>query len=188
MIFKIYSKFHDLYSYLHHPALEDNKEIEMFNFDRLQDIKKRCDSATIGPWKLGIKDECCKYDPEDHVWCWTMPENCFCRGELAWETDHSCEGYGLNKADADFCANAREDIPYLLGVVSRLRRKKQKLHNHFCDKCKEFTSVSHGYHDNPDYVNKLEKIIEMTKEILLSSELNDPKIKILREVIDNLNG
>lgn len=73
--------------------------------NRLSEIKARCDVATPGPWEFS----------ESAAEMWTST------GRSIIE---STEGYGLaiKRADADFIAHAREDIPYLLAEIKRLER------------------------------------------------------------------
>lgn len=69
--------------------------------ERLAAIRKRCEAATPGPWTIlerGFYDDC---DIEG-------PPAGFTRGQFA------------NHADALFISSARDDVPWLLGLVERL--------------------------------------------------------------------
>jgi len=84
--------------------------------DRVAQITERCDKATEGPWEhrgeghfsLFIETEYAE-DPDGD--------------ELPQTVAIAC--YSIQ--DADFIAHAREDIPYLLGEVARLKEQVKKL-------------------------------------------------------------
>lgn len=101
---------------------------------RLREIGERCERATTGPWYPGRADMQ-SYDG--------MTGGAFTN--IYVDSDkkrHSVTGGALprivarteqdldepeadnNKADADFIAHARADIPWLLALVARLRRER----------------------------------------------------------------
>jgi hypothetical protein len=76
---------------------------------RLEEIRKRCDEASEGPWKahpggpVGGRDEWRFIGPViGHGWI--DNDSVYCEPE-----------------DAEFIAHSREDIPYLLAIVKNLR-------------------------------------------------------------------
>jgi hypothetical protein len=82
--------------------------------DVLTEIRARCDAARPGPWKAIIEGR-----DQDGGSSFIMigPEN-------ARDEDLHLSGYdrAVPTADYDFIANAREDIPYLLAEIDRLKR------------------------------------------------------------------
>lgn len=81
--------------------------------DRIDEISARCDQATPGPWedRHSIPNPVIIYSNhmyDDQIAC-----------------TFGCDDYGAARyhqalSDAAFIANAREDIPYLLGEIERL--------------------------------------------------------------------
>jgi hypothetical protein len=80
-------------------------QVPFLGDDDLEEIKKRCQEATPGPWKSYVegRDEIVGSD-------FIMTE-----GEDIYLT-------GATVADQDFIAHARQDIPKLLAEVERLRK------------------------------------------------------------------
>ena len=74
---------------------------------RLAAIRARVEKATAGPWKSRVNGQ----KPYKHVQFDRGPEY------RALYTTSPLEAF-----DADFIAHAREDIPYLLALVQRLRK------------------------------------------------------------------
>ena len=75
----------------------------------LSEIQLRCDAATCGPWVSYVEGR-------DH----TSGSNFIMTGQ----GDNRCEDIELTGAtilDQDFIANARQDIPRLLGEIKRLK-------------------------------------------------------------------
>jgi hypothetical protein len=89
--------------------------------NRLEEIKARAEKATRGPWKAPLKD---------------LGEAEFTeRNEFYF--DHSFEAYpplgeagpvfvAASVEDADFIANARADIPWLIAEIERLHAELDK--------------------------------------------------------------
>jgi hypothetical protein len=73
----------------------------------LNEVKKRYESATPGPWISFIEGR-------DH----TSGDSVIVRGEEGSRTDLYLTG--ATAADQDFIAHAREDIPLLLREIERL--------------------------------------------------------------------
>ena len=76
----------------------------------LEEIRKRCDAATPGPWKSFIEGR-------DH----TSGSSFILTGSVGRRRD-DIEMSGATGADQDFIAHAREDIPRLLEEIARLRK------------------------------------------------------------------
>ena len=76
--------------------------------EELAAIKKRCDKATPGPWKFDAHSKC-----------------------YIWEDDGICVAvvwhYRSPKENAEFIANARQDVPALLAQVERLMDENKLL-------------------------------------------------------------
>ena len=74
--------------------------------DRLTEIRQRTEAATPGPWdsKTNRHPEC-----NGEPWGWISGAS----GNITWSGS-------AGKANADFIAHSREDIPYLLSEVDRL--------------------------------------------------------------------
>jgi hypothetical protein len=84
-----------------------NMIIEPLSTTYLNEVKKRCESATPGPWISHIEGR-------DH----TSGDSVIVRG-----INHSEEDLyltGGTEADQDFIAHARQDIPILLEEIERL--------------------------------------------------------------------
>src|SRR5574344_342258 len=69
--------------------------------DRLEEIRQRTEAATPGTWKTVTHEEYSTVDVDE-------------------QGGENIAMVGSAIADADFIANAREDIPYLLSEVDRL--------------------------------------------------------------------
>ncbi len=83
--------------------------------DELQAIKDRCNAATPGPWRSYVEGR-------DH----TSGSDFIMTGE-AGVRGNDIELTGATKADQDFMAYARQDVPRLLAEVERLRRQLEEL-------------------------------------------------------------
>lgn len=86
--------------------------ITLEDIKRLREIGEK---ATQGPWTPDNER-----DPDscEYVWSWKGPH--IPRGDnLAWETDCGQPGYGLSKADADFCTTARNHWNALLDLAEK---------------------------------------------------------------------
>jgi hypothetical protein len=81
----------------------------------LQDIKDRCRVVTPGPWRSYIEGR-------DH----TSGSDFIMTGE-AGARGNDIELTGATKADQDFIAHARQDVPRLLAEVERLRRRLEQM-------------------------------------------------------------
>lgn len=73
----------------------------MTDDERIETIRKRAEAATPGPWDAGLRSVCGEAFGEEGLWEWF--------------------GASPREHDADFIAHAREDIPWLLAEVERLR-------------------------------------------------------------------
>ena len=79
------------------------------NVERLTEIRQRAEAATPGPWNLITMG---RDGDGDDEWGWIMGAN------KNWRWD---DGDGpQSRANADFIAHSRDDIPYLLSEVDRL--------------------------------------------------------------------
>ncbi len=79
--------------------------------DELDEMMARCDAATPGPWRSFIEGR-------DHLGGndFIMTGNDEPRGE-------DIELVGASRADQDFIASTRQDIPRLVAEIRRLKRK-----------------------------------------------------------------
>ncbi len=73
--------------------------------DDLEEIKKRCDEATPGPWKSYVEG---REEMSGSDFIMTGGEDIYLTGATV--------------ADQDFIAHARQDIPKLVAEVERLRK------------------------------------------------------------------
>jgi hypothetical protein len=100
----------------------------MSDEDRLVEIRERCEAATPGPWAAD----------GDRVFPVGWPAVATCHWQFGsvggpaghpMLKDHPDWGGGLwnARANADFIAAAREDVPYLLTEVERLRADVARL-------------------------------------------------------------
>jgi hypothetical protein len=78
--------------------------------EELTAIRKRCDSATRGPWRSYVEGR-------DH----SSGSDFIMTGGDGAARGEDIELSGATKAEQDFIAHAREDIPRLLAEIERLR-------------------------------------------------------------------
>ena len=79
----------------------------MISDKELEEIRKRAEAATPGPWKAFVEDRD------------------FQSGSSFIQTQgEDIELIGATEADYDFIANARQDIPKLLDEIDRLKGKQ----------------------------------------------------------------
>ncbi|ARU26091.1 hypothetical protein [Cellvibrio sp. PSBB006] len=76
----------------------------------IEEIKRRCDAATPGPWKSYIEGR-------DHT-----SGSDFIMTSIVDDRGESIELTGATVADYDFIAHARQDIPRLLEEIERLKK------------------------------------------------------------------
>lgn len=76
----------------------------------LQEIRRRCDAATPGPWQSFIEGR-------DHT-----SGSSFIMTGRGKGRGCDIELNGATTADHDFIAHARQDIPRLLDEIARLRK------------------------------------------------------------------
>jgi hypothetical protein len=88
---------------------------------RIDEIKKRAEQATPGPWGQWIEDGDC---------CVTAPNE---KGEQDWlgNVGRAAVGeldvaFDFEKEDTSFIAHAREDIPFLLDRIQELEIEKSQ--------------------------------------------------------------
>ncbi|MFS0784760.1 hypothetical protein [Bacillus sp. 1P06AnD] len=94
--------------------------------ERLSEIKVRCDAATEGPWKVfeRIHETDKPHLAERAIGtAWDHPQ---LHGSMPVVTLGTCiykpnHRITINEYDAEFIANARKDIPFLIEEVERLR-------------------------------------------------------------------
>jgi hypothetical protein len=92
--------------------------------EQLAAIKARAEAATPGPWVPEFSDIYLqKYGPE---YCWESGYFVLRSPEGAvvdyWANQADDSGLLLERPDAEFIANARQDVPALLAEVERLQR------------------------------------------------------------------
>jgi|HubBroStandDraft_6_1064221.scaffolds.fasta_scaffold02059_20 hypothetical protein len=73
---------------------------------RLREIQERCDAATPGPWRVSKSEDIMADDASGGF---------IIASGLSWQPEH------------DFIAHAREDVPFLLAEIDRLRAIEQRL-------------------------------------------------------------
>lgn len=90
---------------------------------RLEEIKARADAATPGPWEFEPQEV--EEDDEPCTGAW-VPKACpFTYGDGL---------YYMDDANAEFVANARQDVPDLLAEVERLKSQYDELVDALCRK------------------------------------------------------
>lgn len=77
---------------------------------RIEEIRERCEKATKGPW-WSTRMDIGKGPREPNV--------VFSRDDLGRCT---YDTFNLKAKDADFIAHSRDDIPFLLAEIERLRQ------------------------------------------------------------------
>ncbi|MGN0402068.1 MAG: hypothetical protein ACI4HQ_07395 [Acetatifactor sp.] len=75
------------------------------NDTRIKEIEKRCNKATEGPWISFVEGR-------DHT----------CGSNFIKTAGEDIELIGATIDDQDFIANARQDIPWLINEVYRLKK------------------------------------------------------------------
>lgn len=103
--------------------------------ERLAEIKSRAEAATPGPWEAELQEVEVDHDGTEYPYtgAW-VPRAC------PWEDG---DGYvHMDDANAEFIANARQDIPDLLAEVERLRE--------------HVATLEHGNKDSRDRIRELE--------------------------------
>jgi len=103
-------------------------------FKKIDEIKKRVEKATYGPWaweQYGEKVNCCRIgiaadkdgnSVEGHVKTdrYDLDSEIFIE-DILWRDDIGYkEGAVVNYDDADFIAHARTDIPFLIEFIKQL--------------------------------------------------------------------
>jgi hypothetical protein len=93
--------------------MEENMRDAPLTKEYLEEVKRRCDLATPGPWISFIEGR-------DH----TSGQSFIRRTIDDTEVDHDLYLYGaaVTAHDYDFIAHARQDIPLLLDEISRLNK------------------------------------------------------------------
>lgn len=84
--------------------------------DRLAEIRARCDAATPGPWKSTAHTED-EHEPIDRVLGPKVREIAIINPYGGFGNDE----WNRTIFDGEFIAHAREDIPFLLDVITKLR-------------------------------------------------------------------
>jgi len=85
--------------------VQERQDNAFLTYERLAEIKLRCEQATPGPWKSFVEARE-KFSGSDFI----MTE-----GKDIYLS-------GATVADQDFIANARQDIPDLLKEIERLKK------------------------------------------------------------------
>ncbi|MFE2140250.1 hypothetical protein ACFXA3_00525 [Streptomyces sp. NPDC059456] len=80
--------------------------------DRLAEIRARAQAATKGPWEVE--------DDRESLTRWVVSETGFLSANLGYVGN-------ANQDDAKFIAAARDDIPWLLAEIDRLRKENADL-------------------------------------------------------------
>lgn len=89
----------------------------MLNETEMQEIEKRCEAATPGPWKT------------INYWnVYTSPKDGI--GVMVASTEHTGGDREEEAINADFIAHARQDIPALLSTVRELQRQVKDMEEH----------------------------------------------------------
>ena len=88
-----------------------NGDLPIVDDSELEKIRRRCESATPGPWSSYVEGR-------DH----TSGSN-FIMTRSGEKRGPDIELSGATDADQDFIANARQDVPKLLEEIERLKKK-----------------------------------------------------------------
>jgi len=88
-----------------------NEQAIPINQKELEEIRRRCETATPGPWKSFIEGR-------DHT-----SGSSFIMTGSGPNRGEDIELSGATAADQDFIAHARQDIPRLLNEIDILRRQ-----------------------------------------------------------------
>jgi hypothetical protein len=85
--------------------------------ERLEQIRARAEAATPGPWEF---DSYCRVICNPDVFCDDEHDGVNLAYVPAWNGDTACQPHSDN---AEFIANARADIPYLLDRLAASERE-----------------------------------------------------------------
>jgi hypothetical protein len=85
--------------------------------EELDEIKMRCEAASIAPWVSFIEGRDCESGS-------SFIMTGIAKGEDIWGENRGEDIYltGATNADMDFIAHARQDIPKLIAEIERLRK------------------------------------------------------------------
>jgi hypothetical protein len=88
----------------------------------LKEIESRCNAASPGPWKSFVEGR-------DHESGDSFIMTGIANAENIWSNNRGTDIYltGATKADQDFIASARQDIPRLLDEIAKLKSQLSKL-------------------------------------------------------------
>jgi hypothetical protein len=145
--------------------------------ERIEQIEKRCNAATAGPWK--VWGRAVMADPKGT----SNLADCFVVADTYCNVDGSPRGN-----DADFTAHARTDIPDLLSEIKRLRARETKRDGNWLDGdgcCKVCDGeIPHGHGAHCD-IYKLEQAqternYYKDKNDQLSAQLSDAQAALKR--------
>lgn len=100
--------------------------------DRLEEIKARAEKATPGPWSAD--DEHGDIPGAERAWCVSkITESGDYSHDIAYLSTDCADPIGTQEtADAEFIAHAREDIPWLVAEVERLREYEGQIQPRGC--------------------------------------------------------
>lgn len=115
----------------------DGARLKMITEERLKEIEARAKAAEAGPWDIDLLDdrvEAVGRKATDHG------------GENAWVLLSDGSPYTLDRADAEFIAHARQDVPDLVAEVRRLRAAliERVYDKHGCEGCGRDRDETHG--------------------------------------------
>lgn len=112
----------------------------MSDMERLAAIRARCEAATLGPWGYdGQHDEITADSPDAEDY-WLIVSQCRTAPDAA---PRDAFGHQYS-ADFAFIAHAREDVPYLLAEIDRLRSELEAAKATSTDRTKAGTWVRAG--------------------------------------------
>lgn len=124
------------------------------NTQRLSEIKERAEKATVGPWRS-------EADEQGHF-------------VTVFNYDHGEYFAVSDKADAEFVAHARQDVPDLIAEVERLKGILSVCYDEYAD-------LDSRYKKSQKRLKEVENLFRITDDVL-RKEYN--KNENLREALD----
>lgn len=90
----------------------------------IEAVEKRIAAASPGPKYATFDTHSDGLDEVKDMDVWTVSGN---PEDVGWTNDSNCRGYGLKRADAEFYAHARTDLPAAIEEIKRLRAQNANL-------------------------------------------------------------
>lgn len=100
--------------------------------DRIAEIKARCEAATPGPWETANKSVRVAGSQQEASWGKYAPNGydggiCNCLGGNSYRATKNSPVNVQARANADFIAHSREDLPWALDIIAAQQAEIDRL-------------------------------------------------------------